>query len=654
MKKKVFFLFVTMATMICLAGCSLGSGKKMQGAPDNEIITAVPVDQNKTMITVRVEFGAGQQDNLEEVLEEKFPDVDIVLRHDGSDSSVYTVRANLEAGVECDLILSRRLPAISDIAEQYLYDLSSETFVDNYYMNAVDSCAETDGKLYYLPGPSDVYGIVYDKTVFEDNGWKVPTSYSEFIELLNTIKGTKNEEGQDIVPLQISLMYPDMFQIIFNTYGYEDVYGGKDNFVWLTEYQNGNGSMVGHMEKAADNFKKLFEDGVLSVGDFDITPGERSKMLYVDHTAAMTIECQNAVTYVNTVNETYGENDDIHEVAMMPFWTSDDENGDFLYVIPSYYMAINKSSAEESADKKQILLDIYAYLSSVEGQNMLIGDSFQLSNISGVPVNSNDFSQEIQSTIERGQLINTFYLADGETNKQVERQLLSNAKDMVTGSISVEEWLTAADKVRDSYLAGEMSDEKVYGESEETLTRLESAYTVAGMYASLMNTPIGICRGGAWENSTNGYIYKGDITDSSISCISPDNEVDADDENAGKIVKSFLTGSQIMEILNVAAEPTTTKGLSSYYVAWGLDVEYAPWAADGERVISCRLADGSEIEPDAVYEVAYFNGSLPIADVEAESALDMSWQDAFLEWLDENGGVVKKPEMTLKLVYDIS
>jgi ABC-type glycerol-3-phosphate transport system substrate-binding protein len=267
MRRKISILMVALLVFTGLTGC--GKEKetetKLQGAPENEIITTTAVDQNKTMITVRVEFGAGQRDNLEKSLEEKFPDVDIVLRHDGALSSAYTIKANLEAGVESDLILSRNLPVVSEMADEYLLDISSQDFVDNYYMNAVDSCATQDGQLYYLPGPSDVYGIVYDKTMFEENGWEVPHSYTEFVNLLDTIRTASEADGSNVTPLQVSMMYPDMFQIFFNTYGFEDAYAGSENYKWLLSYQDGEGSMTGHMEQAVSDFKKLFDDGILSL-----------------------------------------------------------------------------------------------------------------------------------------------------------------------------------------------------------------------------------------------------------------------------------------------------------------------------------------------------------------------------------------------------
>lgn len=52
-----------------------------------------------------------------------------------------------------------------------------------------------DGELYGLPRNTDVAGFYYNQKMFEDNGWKVPTTYDELLALAGTIK----EAG--IVPL---------------------------------------------------------------------------------------------------------------------------------------------------------------------------------------------------------------------------------------------------------------------------------------------------------------------------------------------------------------------------------------------------------------------------------------------------------------------
>lgn len=45
-----------------------------------------------------------------------------------------------------------------------------------------------DGKLYCLPGSAQVRGIVYNTTLFEEKGWKVPYDFNRFIALCRTIE----------------------------------------------------------------------------------------------------------------------------------------------------------------------------------------------------------------------------------------------------------------------------------------------------------------------------------------------------------------------------------------------------------------------------------------------------------------------------------
>jgi hypothetical protein len=362
----------------------------------------------------------------------------------------------------------------------------------------------------------------------------------------------------------------------------------------------------------------------------------------------MIIECQNATAYAESFSSSTGA--EYHEVAMMPFWTSDNDDSDYVYSIPSYFMAINKKSAEESDEKKKLLLDIYSYLSSVEGQEMLIGDSPQISSVWNVPMEETAFSDAIRETIEEGRVINTFYLAAGEDSKQVEKQLRSTVPDMMNGKISENDWMVAADQVRDDFLAGTSDDVTVYGQVETTLTRLESAYTEAEMYQELTGADIGICFGGGWRYGVNSHFYAGDITDNSLSCVTPDKESPSDDSPyIGQVVTTTMTGEQIKDILNSASG---SDGSSGYYVAYGLTVQFNPWAAEGSRVVSVKTSDGKDLDLEATYQVAYFYGSLPEGSPAPESSLNQTWQESFIEWLDSIGGTIKEPEMTLTLVYE--
>lgn len=117
MKTKRLCILALSLVLLCLSGCSAGN-PALKGTAENEILTMKPVDQNKTMVTIHYEHGAADVFDLEHLIESAFPEVDIVMVHDGSNDSAYPLRQGLINGVERDILLTRSAPAIGDIAPE--------------------------------------------------------------------------------------------------------------------------------------------------------------------------------------------------------------------------------------------------------------------------------------------------------------------------------------------------------------------------------------------------------------------------------------------------------------------------------------------------------------------------------------------------------
>ncbi len=659
--KKILYCFVCeLFVLLLCAGC--GDQELPQGASKNEILTMEPVNQEKTMVTVHYELGIPYRE-METLVEERFPQVDVVMVHDGSEDSEYAIRQNLLHGLECDIILSRGLSTVLDIAPDYLVDLSAEAFVGNYYMSAIDPCVDNDGKLYYLPGPSDVYGIVYDKTMFAENGWEVPHSYSEFTALIATINqaglhSITHEDGESrevlVKAIQPSFKFADAFQIMFDVFSYDQVYRGVENQQWLKDYQSGKSSMVGHMEPAVDTLLRLREDGVFAKEDFLVKPRDRSRMLYQDHTTAMIFENQNAYT----TNMEYASDESVyHEVGIFPFWTSDEPDSDYLYAIPSYYMAVNRKAAEKSRKKRELLLAIMAYLSESGTQEKLVKNGMQISGVQDVPIVENAFSEDVRQTIEEGRIIGTFSYAGVDGNQTVEWVLRDSACNLLEGKLSPREWLEKADLARDTYLSGQNTDE-VYGMAEKSFTKLETAQLVGDMYRHETGAQIALVYVGDCNDGVTGFLYQGPITDKALKCFSPSRV--SDEANTG-IATGTFTGQQIMDYLS-GKEGVYGERSYRHIVASGLLVEFAPWEKPGERLVSCKLPGGETLQPDAKYQVAYYAGSLKkeeddtqgenFAATMDEKILAGTWEEHFISWLADIGGVVREAPLTTKLIWE--
>lgn len=657
MKKELLRVIAAIFAATTLTGCSGSVEPALPvGASENEILTFIPVDRSKELVTIHYEYGQINLKQIETVIEEEFPDVDVVMVHDGATNSSYLMRERLFNGYENDIILSRYLQQLNDIAPDYFLDLSGEEFINNYFLTSLDSCVQQDGGLYYLPGPMDVYGIIYNKTMFEEHGWEVPHSYSEFVELVQTIDNsglTAVESFDDVeneVPLRAirpSLFFSDAFQLLVHSFAYDKVFAGKENLEWLTAYQRGEGSMIGHMESYADTIKQLVNDGILRLDDWDFRPRFRSGMMYTYHSTAMIIEKQSAYEENLKVEESLRD-----EIGMFPFWTSNEPDSDYLYAMPSYFMGINKTAAEESPEKKKLLTDIVAYLSAPETQIKLSGSGMRVSSIKNVPVNGDEFTAEVQKTIEEGRIITEFYFADGATGRYVETKMNDTVRDMLTGTITVEEWLRGADEARDEYLEGKAEKiPEVYGKSEETFTRFETGEMLADMYRTVTGADIALAYVHIKEQGAYCNIFAGEINDITIGNIDP-GRVSAE---GSSVAYAELTGQQIIDALRGREYDDGTIP-NWYFVSSGLKVEFAPWRNSGERLVSCTLPDGTELDPDKTYKTAFFSDKVPVRSGEIEqleiTVMDKPWKELFIEYLNGMDGVLKKPEQTTKLIWD--
>ena len=70
-------------------------------------------------------------------------------------------------------------------------DFEGVSDIKQAYMDIEDELefVPTDG-VYALPYVANAAGILYNRDMFEENGWKIPETWSEFISLCDTIKAS--------------------------------------------------------------------------------------------------------------------------------------------------------------------------------------------------------------------------------------------------------------------------------------------------------------------------------------------------------------------------------------------------------------------------------------------------------------------------------
>lgn len=572
-----------------LPGC--GASADLTAEPEHDIVTMKAVDTDRMTITIRAEYNVNNE-ALRSALEAKFPDVNFISVFHCSPETQYELRQSLNGGSAEDLVISPNMKSISDIAPETLLDLSGEAFTDNYNGSALEAC-QIGGKLYYLPGPSSLYGIVYDKTLFEKNGWKVPESRDQFLSLVKTIGAS------GLRAIQPTCMYVRQAQLMFTMFDYDQVFGGVDNYKWMKDYQTGNASMKGHVEPALSTYRKLQKAGVIEAGDFDVQPGNRSRMLYNDHTCAMIVENEQAALYAEQAGSD-------HEYGMFPFWCADEANSDKVMSIPGYYIGVSAALSRKGSEKKlKKVKEVLAYISTPEGQtNISGGKLLQMSNVTGTELTETPFNSGIMDTIRKGNAVQEVELMSTGNGNAAEKALKDGLRKYLEGSASEDDVTAGCDKARDDALETPDDRGQPVGQASENFTCLETGLLIADALRGKADAQIGLCLVGTTHCGMAGRIYKGDIYKSDIAALSLSVGTTSGDPDDKKLWKVSMTGAELKGLLKTAFtfDPNDNVPNIPYYVASGLKIKFAPWRTD--KLISVTMKDGSSLEDGSTYTVA--------------------------------------------------
>lgn len=610
MKKMICRFLLATVVLVSMTACS-GPSESPQGTaqpniyyPDNDIMTVEDLNDDRMVIVIDTQYNVSTS-NIEEAVETKFPEVNVLLRLQNTPDSNYLTEKSLEYGLLGDIFFcSISMTKDEKMLSENFIDLSDAPFINNYYQNALDNVA-VNGKIYMLPGFSDIFGIVYDRTLFKERGWELPESRDEFLALCRTI------QAEGYTAFMPTMKYSRMAMLLSHGFHYEEVIAGQENQRWLQAYRKGEASFLGHMEPMFEGMKELFDAGVLTEKAFTIEPGVRSAMLYKEHTSVMTMETQNAATYAENA-----ESD--HEYGMMPFWNGNSEDSDYVVSAPGFNIYVNKQlEAPENSEKLQKVMEILAYFSTPEGQDVLMTDeSATISNIKGTDITSGGaFMEGVADTLAKGNIFSEVRYTELSFNNPFQVAFREALMGYVDGSMELEGAMTHCDKAMEALRNAEEPKEEVYGTVSQNFTTLETAEFVADILCREAEADVALVLAKHLTYGEAGNFFEGDITDKVLDYVTLD-YVSGKDPAYNRLVTVNLTGEQIRSIMNYpylknATADTRTVWLKcetpSYWVPANFKIEYAPLLPEN-GILSMKNMDGSEFDLEKTYKVAIWNG----------------------------------------------
>lgn len=576
---------ITLSLLLFLTGCSASDTDKSE-----DVLTQKAASKGKTQITVLVKY-AFTINEFEKAVEKQFPDIDLVqvgnyTRNMGTEEYA----ARLEHDDIPDIVMTWPLDVGREYWSDRLLDLSGMEFSSRYNTSMLNDIS-TDGKLYYLPGPAQVRGIVYNKTLFKEKGWEVPKDYEGFLELCKTI------EASGIRSIQLGFQNQEVLDTAFVGYNFGNYFSRPQDLEWMDNYNQGIGSFGEQFGGALDVFQQMTDAGVWKASDLEIDYSEREKMLF-------TRQCAMVEDSSLMAKMGYSQTGTSDEFALMPFFNPG-SNNDWARLYMVCYIGLNKHLAEpENKDKYDLVMEIMNYISTVEGQKMLSADTGAMysSLIDATPPDV----PEIEALIPA---LNQGRYAVFPTLGNAQGALREGLAGMLKGTLTKEDVIRMADE--QNLFPPVTESPKLLGEASESFSLTDTGNFVADAMRTWGDCELALYLDNGKDGNYNGKgisgrIYAGDITTSDIDRIMPDLKAN----DSGALWKASISGEDLLAVLENSVSVENNQTGWFYYFS-GLKMEFDPTAEPGNRVKKITASDGSAIDPARNYTIVVTEGSVP-------------------------------------------
>jgi len=554
----------------------------------NEILTYKRLDPNRTQLVVAMVGNVNIQ-RLVDAFVQKNPGIQVtVLDITGGDGTTKPYEQWFENGLLPDVVFfSGTKSIVSQLDTHFFKDLSANAVLTNYQTEALIQMAQ-DEAIYALPGPATLHGMVYNKTMFDQYGWTVPETFNEFVQLCLQIK--KDTDNQ-VTPWIPNAKYPNELITLFEGLTYPEILGGLENRTWLHNFKAGKATFNDHMKPLYDTFETLVKNGLFEEKHFTYSATTRWNEFLAGQVAMINRDIPRDF-----------KNDNF-EVGLFPYPGLKPNQGYLQGSISYYAGAMDTDRPKEIQDAAMSFLE---YISTAEAQKLYIGDSLMISNLKNIPnENKTDF-YFVNDAAQNGRI----FSREDITVEGIPWvwSIRAGLMEIINGEKTSAQIMDEVDqRLRDGLSSlkvegqpGGTSVNAAYATIQEDFTILETSTFFADTFAEKAGAQIGLMMNNTTLRGNLMRMFKGDVTDSLVTVLKPRSLA-----NGSTLIKASMTGEQLLGALNDPWED-----YDCVYAFSGLKCTVHPWNKLGDKVQRVTLADGKPIEKDALYTVAFWDGTI--------------------------------------------
>lgn len=293
-----------------------------------------------------------------ELAAQAYPDIELEFTpYMGANRTGYSW-AQMRADDIPDIFITSQI-LDSGLAEERLIDLSGYSFINDFSTSILDQVA-IDGGVYLLPVNNAMYGIFYNKTLMEEHGWQVPSTFAE----LEALCGEIREAG--LIPGVVGThLTGGAFSAVLNL-AKTSWLTTPEGVSWERDFLSGSATAEGMWEGTMDYVQKYID-----IGMFTPDPKDRNNVdLILDY-----LGNRKSVFFTTTMTVNITELPDTGDkLGIMPYISQNGSKNIYM-CSPTSYIGLSKRLTQPGNEKKlENAVKLLSLLFSPEGQAAFITD----------------------------------------------------------------------------------------------------------------------------------------------------------------------------------------------------------------------------------------------------------------------------------------
>ncbi len=567
--KKLISLCLTVIIVISLTAC--GSLTGSDDIPDN-------AEASLSVLCVNTDYSR----NFIRTIQTRFPEVDLQIEYfaAANNTSEYIVRL-LESGSGPDIVYTGTVFE-EELQKEYLLDLSVYDFAGRYSVSIMNQ-RDVDGAIYLLPGTYSVFSMLYNKSLFKEKGWAVPTTNDELVALARRIR----EEEPGMIPVSHCGYAVGTYWRMLGSLAQSGFLGTPEGAEWTKAFVKGEESFETGFGSALQMLQQWKEAGMLDALDADSGNNDVFVQL-MSRKAAMAYP----VGGLADLKKVMAESDD--EIGAFPF-LGKDKNNTLLTLSTNFNFGLSKVLGEQGNEKRlEKALEIMDYLSSDEGQKKLVVQDTDVSPLGRKtpPAEGSPYT-DVWEHIESGDVL-PFLLTD---YYDIWAECGAELKEVMLGNGSMEDIAPAMDKLHQDVLADQHSDKPLFTVAED-MTHPQTVQVMADLLHETGGDVAVVSDGTFINNVPNAMGVSGRLLAGTFNRVAS-YSINIPGAMNKHVMRLTLTGKELFALLEGGCGVTAKNETAVFDYYWsGMDAVIK----DG-KITSAALSDGREVQPDEKYQV---------------------------------------------------